>query len=200
MQTMAESFLLRMQRILIYLFFFNSLYFREADDARDVRRDFVWWFGPKPADVRASHRLCHPTADRVLPYRQYPGWTDWSESHHKGWSRVQHTKELIEIKNVECHVRLVFLAEHPCGKHFPGGPVWVGHVGEGQLSRNFCAEAVLWARTRRRVCHHYRLQHPRPAQLASEDVRLQVRHAVIHICITKLILRTRKQTQLFLTP
>lgn len=64
---------------------------RKADDTRDVCRDTVWWFGPEPPDLCPSHRLCHPAADRVLPYWQHPGRTNRSESHHQGMSSVLHT-------------------------------------------------------------------------------------------------------------
>lgn len=65
-------------------------------------------------------------------------------------------------------------AQHPRGQHLPGGPVRVGHVREGELAGEVCPEALLRAGPGRRVCHHHRLQHPRPAELAPEDVRLQV--------------------------
>lgn len=65
-------------------------------------------------------------------------------------------------------------AEHPCRKHLPRGPVRVGHVREGELTREVCLEAVLRAWPGRGVCHHHCLQHPGTAELASEDLRLQV--------------------------
>lgn len=75
-----------------------------------------------------------------------------------------------------------FPAEHPCWEHLFGGPVWVGYVWEGELSREVCPEALLWARLGRRVCHHYCLQHPRSAELAPEDVRLQVLSQQEKVC------------------
>lgn len=68
----------------------------------------------------------------------------------------------------------VLAVKHPRGEHLAGRPVWMGHVGKGELTRNVCFEALLWAGPRGRVRHHNRLQHPRTAQLAPEDVRLQV--------------------------
>ena len=65
-------------------------------------------------------------------------------------------------------------AEHPRGEHLLGGPVRVGHVGEGELAREVRSEAVLRAGAGRGVRHHHRLQHPGTAELASEDLRLQV--------------------------
>lgn len=50
----------------------------------------------------------------------------------------------------------------------------MGHVGEGELSGEVCPEAVLRAGPGGRVRHHHRLQHPGAAQLAPENLRLQV--------------------------
>lgn len=57
---------------------------READDARDVRRDLVRRPGPEPAGLRPRHRLRHPAADRVVSDRQHPGGADGPEGHHQG--------------------------------------------------------------------------------------------------------------------
>lgn len=65
-------------------------------------------------------------------------------------------------------------AEHPRGKHLPGGPVRVGHVREGELTGEVCPEAVLRAGAGRGVRHHHCVQHSGTAELASEDLRLQV--------------------------
>ena len=65
-------------------------------------------------------------------------------------------------------------AEHPCRKHLPCRPVWVGHVREGEFTREVCLEAVLRAWPGRGVCHYYCIQYPGTAELASEDLRLQV--------------------------
>lgn len=65
-------------------------------------------------------------------------------------------------------------AEHPCRKHLPRGPVWVGHVREGELTREVCLEAVLRAWPGWGVCHNHCLQHPGTAELAPEDLCLQV--------------------------
>lgn len=65
-------------------------------------------------------------------------------------------------------------AEHPCRKHLPCRPVWVGHVGEGEFTREVCLEAVLRAWPGRGVCHYYCVQYPGTAELASEDICLQV--------------------------
>lgn len=69
---------------------------------------------------------------------------------------------------------LFSVVKHPCWEHISGGPVWMGHVREGELSWEVCSEAVLWAGPGRRVCHHYCIQYTWPAQLASEDLRFQV--------------------------
>lgn len=74
-----------------------------------------------------------------------------------------------------------FLAKHPCGKHLPHGPVWMGHVREGEFSRILCTQAVFWAGFGGRICHHHRLQHPGTAQLAPEDLCLQVRLVKVHL-------------------
>lgn len=74
-----------------------------------------------------------------------------------------------------------FLAKHPCGKHLAHGPVWMGHVREGEFSRIICTQAVFWAGFGGRICHHHRLQHPGTAQLAPEDLRLQVRLLKVHL-------------------
>lgn len=50
----------------------------------------------------------------------------------------------------------------------------MGHVREGEFSREVCPEAVLGAGSGRGVCHHHRLQHSGTVELASEDLRLQV--------------------------
>lgn len=74
-----------------------------------------------------------------------------------------------------------FLAKHPCGKHLAHGPVWMGHVREGEFSRILCTQAVFWAGFGGRICHHHRLQHPGTAQLAPEDLCLQVRLVKVHL-------------------
>lgn len=50
----------------------------------------------------------------------------------------------------------------------------MGHVREGEFTREVRLEAVLRAWPGWGVCHYYCLQHPGTAELASEDVRLQV--------------------------
>lgn len=52
----------------------------------------------------------------------------------------------------------------------------MGHVREGEFTREVCLEAVLRAWPGWGVCHYYCLQHPGTAELASEDIRLQVQN------------------------
>lgn len=52
----------------------------------------------------------------------------------------------------------------------------MGHVREGEFTREVCLEAVLRAWPGWGVCHYHCLQHPRTAELASEDIRLQVQN------------------------
>lgn len=67
-------------------------------------------------------------------------------------------------------------AKHPRREHLPCRPVWVGHVREGEFTREICLEAVLRAWPGWGVCHYYCLQHSGTAELASEDIRLQVQN------------------------
>lgn len=88
---------------------------------------------------------------------------------------------LLDWKQIQKQEMSYFLAKHPRGKHLPHGPVWVGHVREGEFSRIICSQAVFWAGFGGRVCHHHRLQHPGTAQLAPEDLCLQVRLLKVHL-------------------
>lgn len=77
-------------------------------------------------------------------------------------------------------------AKHPCREHLPCRPVWMGHVREGEFTREVCLEAVLRAWPGWGVCHYYCLQHPGTAELASEDIRLQVQTVIFldeHRCM-----------------
>lgn len=67
-------------------------------------------------------------------------------------------------------------AKHPCREHLPCRPVRMGHVREGEFTREVCLEAVLRAWPGWGVCHYHCLQHPRTAELASEDICLQVQN------------------------
>lgn len=134
-KTTGNVGLLSQSKVLCFLKFL-----RETDDPGDVCRDFMWWPGPESSGFCPCYRLGYSSTDWVVSHWHHTGRADGPEGYYQGRSISTPLYLLrshislfwillfIQIQKQEMSY---FLAKHPCGKHLPHGPVWMGHVREG---------------------------------------------------------------------